>query len=1086
MNTRLKKVETFIAERHRKRLLLLIGKQWWLLSLFLISFSAVLHLLFAFLPWTALPFIWDAAVLCSVAGFFIVTLDILLLRRPPVFTTTRLLEKIAAVKLRHPLLTIAYELRKPSKENSFHKEIYRFAAEQIPVYRSITLRKKNRHLLTVTLLSLIVCATQPLYLNPLLITYWRLPLTMFQKNNLEVFPGSIMVPRYASVKITLHPEHRGAPSCRISLTSMPQGKTSVKWLRPDSVGTFSVRLDSLEESFAYHFIYGARHCSPETVTVVQPPLIHRLLVTLHPPAYTGLPPVSLPEGQGDFTAYPGTRAALSIESRHLSSAEVRYGGCSVPLKTGTTSAKGEFNIDKTGSYCFSLTDTFSQTNDSVACFSVGLIPDEVPTVRFLRPGRNKELEPAQRESLWVEAADDLGIRSCLLYWCKSGSPGDNRSSNIDLSPSTPTRLLQKQFIWEISRLSLYPGDSLFYWARVRDSKAFGGAHYAVSDTFWFRIPTFSEIHRSMAQREEYAKETIGSVQKRQRELLESVEQLDKAPTDSKEMTWNQKQLVEKIEQTMRSQADSLKRSLEQLEKNVEQMRKEGSLNSEIVRKMNDIQKAVNELVALYGDSLLFPRDKTGKLTLSDMRRAVDRLQDILPELEERLDNTLQFLETLKRDRELAMLAMRAEKLAGEQAALAENPRDSRSGTRQKDILDRIGKLSNDLNKAGLQQTDTGSSRQLQQIDSLGTRMNRQLGKRQLPDASTMREMSGSLASLSESLRQMMSSYMQEQMEALKQKLLELINSSLNLAAWQEEIRTSERKNEHERRRQATAQQALNEAIGLLGQETDSLFMLPPSLRGKLRNDLTAAQQAARAAIKSLGASDGRFSMQISERSLKKFTGTLLETFNALNRQSGGSCSNPGGIRESLRKLSGKQAAINAATAQLLRAMMQGQQPGGGTGSGYSAADIENARKEAQERQQALAEELKKLAEKFGDGSSEEMMGRVKELEKEARKITRLLNEPREEVTERQDRFLARMLQSALSLHREEEGKEQRKSAKAGIVFTKTIVPLSDSTIIARDAFHMLRRRALENGNFPPSYRTSINTYFDSLGIRYLK
>jgi hypothetical protein len=79
-----------------------------------------------------------------------------------------------------------------------------------------------------------------------------------------------------------------------------------------------------------------------------------------------------------------------------------------------------------------------------------------------------------------------------------------------------------------------------------------------------------------------------------------------------------------------------------------------------------------------------------------------------------------------------------------------------------------------------------------------------------------------------------------------------------------------------------------------------------------------------------------------------------------------------------------------------------------------------------------------------------------------------------------------MLQSALSLHREEEGKEERKSTAAGIVFTETSGALVDSLIDGNDAFHMVRRRALQNGNYPSSYRSSINAYFDSLGVLYLK
>lgn len=214
----------------------------------------------------------------------------------------------------------------------------------------------------------------------------------------------------------------------------------------------------------------------------------------------------------------------------------------------------------------------------------------------------------------------------------------------------------------------------------------------------------------------------------------------------------------------------------------------------------------------------------------------------------------------------------------------------------------------------------------------------------------------------------------------------------------------------------------------------------------------------------------------------------METVDAMNQQGGGSCSSGGGMQQSLRQLSGKQAAINAATAQMLRQMLQGRQPGGKTGNGgeQPGGNSEAARKAAQEAQKELAEELRKLAEKFGDTSGEGMKRRLEQLEKEARSLTKMLRQPREDVTERQDRFLARMLQSALSLHREDQGKEERKSSKAGIVFTRGNATVSDSLINAEDMFHMVRRKALQNGNYPASYRSIINTYFDSLGVLYLK
>ena len=114
-----------------------------------------------------------------------------------------------------------------------------------------------------------------------------------------------------------------------------------------------------------------------------------------------------------------------------------------------------------------------------------------------------------------------------------------------------------------------------------------------------------------------------------------------------------------------------------------------------------------------------------------------------------------------------------------------------------------------------------------------------------------------------------------------------------------------------------------------------------------------------------------------------------------------------------------------------------------------------------------------------------MNKRMEELEKEARKIASMLEQPREEITERQDRLLSRMLQTTLSLHRQNEGKEERKSVAAETVFTENKINPPGENFDDPDTFYMLRRRAL-GGNFPESYRNAINAYFDSLGVLFLK
>ncbi len=152
------------------------------------------------------------------------------------------------------------------------------------------------------------------------------------------------------------------------------------------------------------------------------------------------------------------------------------------------------------------------------------------------------------------------------------------------------------------------------------------------------------------------------------------------------------------------------------------------------------------------------------------------------------------------------------------------------------------------------------------------------------------------------------------------------------------------------------------------------------------------------------------------------------------------------LMEQLQKLSGKQGAINSAVSDLLRSMMSGNKPGseckngGGNKAGGMSESQAKARKEAENAQRELADQLDQLAKKFGNDKSGEgssMSKRMEELEKEARQLAeKLRNPPEADLRDRQDRSLSRMLQATLSMHRQDEGKEERKSKSAGTTFTK--------------------------------------------------
>jgi hypothetical protein len=157
----------------------------------------------------------------------------------------------------------------------------------------------------------------------------------------------------------------------------------------------------------------------------------------------------------------------------------------------------------------------------------------------------------------------------------------------------------------------------------------------------------------------------------------------------------------------------------------------------------------------------------------------------------------------------------------------------------------------------------------------------------------------------------------------------------------------------------------------------------------------------------------------------------------------------------------------------------GSQSGGGQTGGGGETESEE-RKQAREAQQAIADELKRLADAYGKESGEGMEKRVRELEQEARRLAHLLDNPPADIIDQQDRFLSRMLQSTLSLNRKDEGKEERKGTKSQTLFSDKGAAQPQGISSKADSFHILRKRAFED-NFPEEYRSAIREYFDVLG-----
>lgn len=1054
-------------------------------------FSAFLTVLFAFFPWVILPPVWELSVLLTIFSCLWKILDSTLFHPVSLHEISEVIEKRSSKP--HMLPSISLELEKTDHSNSFVRETFRVAVEQLSVISRKNALPEVPHLPKVLFGgSMLLWMIALIFCRPLLTDFWKLPFTLIENRDISIEPGSIRLPLGSPATLKLIPKGTPLPSARISIISDNSQKKSSFLLRPDSSGSFKFSFEKLNRNIRYQFSYGATTCKPESIQVIPPPMIMGLRISATPPAYMRSETLQFNDDWGDILIPAGSDVSIKIISTDLSNAKLITSSDSLDMVIQEDTASLSLQLKSDLSYSFALKNVFDVPNDSLPLFHISVLPDESPFVQIIRPARNKALNVNQIETLWIEAVDDFGIQSLYCQWYTNHN---HETASKKIGPQTKSRECRTEFVWDLKKQSLYPGDTLYYWIKVRDTRP-DRIQESFSDTFTFRLPGFGEIHKNIAENGEYISDKISEVQNKQEKINNKLKNLSKSNTaENDELSWEQKQALQDVQKEFAAQADTLQKALDALKESVAKLKDEGVLNEDILSKMQEIEKTLKDLIAQYGDSLMkMPAQQDQQFSMNDMKEAIKKTEEMLPELESRLENTLKFLEMLKKDQELAMMAAQAEKFAKEQLDLKEQQSSSDFASKQKTLMDRIQSFTDTLKQKMGSHPDVASS--LQKIDNVNQLMQMSIEQDGKPKSNEMSSMGSSLMKLSDQLRQQMSSEKMKQMQHLKSTLLSLVTDLFTIINWNAEI-VINMKNDSDKEI-ALSHQALIQSTHLAQGKIDTLKALPPQLKQLLRSRFREFYRQSGEALQSTGAPDALYMMLSEEQALRDLTETVISILEQMSNQnnnssSGGSMSS---LMEQLQKLSGKQGAINSAVSDLLRSMMSGNKPGseckngeGDKAGGMSKAQAK-ARQEAENAQRELAEQLDQLAKKFGNDKSGEgssMGKRMEELEKEARQLAeKLRNPPDTDLRDRQDRFLSRMLQATLSMHRQDEGKEERKSKSA----LKTFTSDSPGTALSEagnnpDTFYSIRRRALES-KFPPHYRTAIKAYFDSLGVIYLK
>ncbi|MCK5833244.1 hypothetical protein KAH81_06185 [bacterium] len=910
---------------------------------------------------------------------------------------------------------------------------------------------------------------------------------------LEVTPGDTQITKYDDLEIKI--EAMGKMPDKVVIYRQFENEReerAYQAIREDNDHhTWSFVYEDIKRDFMYRVEGGDFIGTPFAVKVVDRPRIINLSLTLNFPNYTGIATQHLQENEGSIDVPYGTY--VTIEARF--SKDIVFGALEFSdstekkIEIDERTGKTRFRALKNYSYHIAAVDAESLSNDDPIEYSIRVRTDEYPSVEITFPATDVQLNENLEIPLAFIAEDDYGFSKFVITHIIQNSPEDTIRHRIDANIAG-LRQVGINYLWDLEPLALVPEDVILYWVEAYDNDALTGPKMDASKVYSARFPSIDEIIEEITDEREMQVMDMEEVARKERDISKDISDITRELKAEREVSYEQREDLREALQKQEQLLEELEKTADEYQKTTDKVVDQQMAASEIVEKMMEIQKLLDEVATeKMRESMKQLQEALDSMDPEELRRAAEQFQLSQEELMERLDRTLSLLKRMQIEQRVEDMKNLAEKLNEMQEQVSEGLKKGEMSKNEAERMqDRITKGSEllekgteELSKMMEEFEDMPSEAAKKISDSMKNNSPRKKSSqcKGSMQSGAMKQCQGQSKELSEQFEQLenqfaqMQQQMQQQMSAeLMAEIRKAVFDLLDLSSRQEEltglISTDLRNFDLARSLVidgSNIRSALQRVTVAVMNIANKNFMIPPSIGALLGN----ANRQVDAMLEDLaqGRGYGAHPRGLEAMaSMNVAAEKLLETMDQMNSSS--SCSGSQSFFQQMQSMCDKQGQINSMTMP----MLQGQKPGGLSLDQQAAA----ARLAAeQEVVQKSVQQLSKEASERSDiaGRMDDIVDEMEEVVKELRS-----KNASERTLQRQDRILSRMLDMQKSLHRQEY-EEKRKSRTGENKARRSPDSLPEDFGERRDVLQQQLLRAL-NQPYPKEYETLIKDYFKAL------
>ncbi len=484
---------------------------------------------------------------------------------------------------------------------------------------------------------------------------------------------------------------------------------------------YNYTFHDIRNTTQYFFKSGDYKTESYTITVVHEPILTDVRVTVTPPAYTKEPATTLADNAGNVQALEGSKVRVQARSNNpLREAWVEFDGKDKkPVEHTGRDLGFEFAALKDGSYRVLLEDSLGFSTRDPLSYTIEVFKDRPPTVDVIQPGADAAMPRTQQLDIGFVASDDYGVARATLYFRKADAT-DYRKAAISLGDSHNRKEMAVAYHWDLSDMTLFPGNSVEYFVEVADNNVVTGPGIARSKIFRVTVPTMSELYDNAKHEETHRDDTLKAAIEDSRELSEQLEKISREYLKTEKMEWSQKKEFDRAIETQKAVQDKLSDVKESLDKTMQELSENEMTTQQIGEKMEEIRKLLDEVnspeLQKYMEEL---RKAMEKMNPDDVRQALEKMELNTKDMLERLERTESLLRQLQKEQRMEEMVRKAQDLMEKQADLNEetsqtSPKDSGKMNELSERQEELARQADEMQKSAEQVANELDDQQAQQ------------------------------------------------------------------------------------------------------------------------------------------------------------------------------------------------------------------------------------------------------------------------------------------------------------------------------------------------------------------------------------